>query len=172
MKPIVGPSSDFCLTPDVIAADIVRHFAPTGCMLDPCKGEGAFLRHMPGSEWCEIREGRDFFEWNRPVDWIVSNPPYSCFRKWLRHSRQIAENIVYLVPVFKATNSCQIWKDSLSWGEVREMRIYINSGIPWQRGRPLCATHWQKGYHGAMDVSYYKPNAGAHASTRSGGPIA
>ena len=155
---LCNPSSDYYLTPDHIAADIVGHFNPSGRLLDPCKGDGAFLRHMPDAEWCEILEGKDFFNWTDSVDWIVSNPPYSCFRQWLRHSRRIAENIVYFVPVFKATNSCQIWKDSLLWGEIKEMRIYINSNIPWQRGRPLCAVHWEKGYHGKMAVSHYKPN--------------
>lgn len=158
MKPIVSQSSDVCITPDVIACDIVAHFRPYGRILDPCKGDGAFLRQMPGAEWCEIREKRDFFEWTDPVDWIVSNPPYSCFRLWLRHSRRIAEHIVYFVPMFKATNSCQIWKDSLVWGEIKEIRIYINAGIPWQRGRPLCAVHWQKYYHGNIGISYYQAN--------------
>lgn len=48
---------DIVLTPDDVAADVVASFAPTGRVLDPCRGEGAFWNHMPGAEWCEVREG-------------------------------------------------------------------------------------------------------------------
>jgi hypothetical protein len=45
-------ATDVVLTPDAIAADVVKHFRPTGRMLDPCRGNGAFWKHMPGAEWC------------------------------------------------------------------------------------------------------------------------
>lgn len=60
--------NDVVLTPDKIAHDVVEHFRPSGRILDPCKGDGAFLKYMPGAEWCEVREGRSFFEWYDPVD--------------------------------------------------------------------------------------------------------
>ena len=76
--------SDVVYTPDAIAADIVRHFSPTGRVLDPCAGDGVFLRHLPvGADWCEIEQGRDFFMWTEPVDWVVGNPPYAVFPDWL-----------------------------------------------------------------------------------------
>ena len=86
-------ATDVVLTPDAIAADVVGHFRPTGRMLDPCRGAGAFWKHMPEAEWCECREGRDFFAWYEKVDWIVSNPPYSNFGAWMRHSLEIADNM-------------------------------------------------------------------------------
>ncbi len=70
---------DVVLTKPRIAEMIVKHFKPSGRVLDPCRGPGAFWKHMPGAEWCEIEEGRDFLEWTQPMDWIVSNPPYSNF---------------------------------------------------------------------------------------------
>ncbi len=69
--------SDVVYTPDWCAQDMLDWFKPCGRVLDPCKGAGAFFDKMPaGAEWCEIREGRDFFEWREPMNWIVSNPPY------------------------------------------------------------------------------------------------
>lgn len=98
---LLNVESDVVLTPSDVAADVVRRFEPYGRILDPCKGEGAFTDHMPTAEWCEIREGSDFFEWREPVDWIVSNPPYSIFSKFMRHSMTVARNIVYVIPVNK-----------------------------------------------------------------------
>ena len=72
---------DRVFTPDWAAEDIVRHFCPTGHILEPFKGDGVFLRYLPSKvDWCEIEEGRDFFAWKDAVDWIISNPPYSITR--------------------------------------------------------------------------------------------
>src|ERR1700722_11732427 len=62
---------DIAQTQSDIAASIVRRFHPTGKLLDPCRGDGAFFRHMPKADWCEIREGRYFFKYNKHVDWIT-----------------------------------------------------------------------------------------------------
>jgi hypothetical protein len=66
---------DVVYTPAWCAADMVDHFQPSGRVLDPCKGVGVFLDYLPDAEWCEITEGRDFFDWHDQVDWVVSNPP-------------------------------------------------------------------------------------------------
>jgi hypothetical protein len=84
----VNPN-DVWMTPPPIAADIVNHFKPTGRILDPCRGDGAFWNVMPGAEWCEAREGRNFYDWNEPVDWIVSNPPYSIYDDFMTHAMRL-----------------------------------------------------------------------------------
>ena len=102
MQPLLIPVSaekDIVYTPQDLALDMIRYFSPTGVCLDPCSGNGAFFDHLPeGSEWCDIANGRDFYAWNDPVDWIISNPPYSHLLAWLRHSFKVARNIVYLMP--------------------------------------------------------------------------
>ncbi|MDA8412999.1 MAG: hypothetical protein M0023_04335 [Desulfobacteraceae bacterium] len=76
----VQDQTDIVFTPADVARDVVAHFAPSGRILDPCKGDGAFFDHLPsGAEFCELKDGKDFFHWTEPVDWIVSNPPYSIF---------------------------------------------------------------------------------------------
>ena len=71
----VNPA-DVVPTQQWIADDIVQHFQPKGICLDPCRGDGVFYQRLPaGSLWCEIREGRDFFDFNDRVDWCMSNPP-------------------------------------------------------------------------------------------------
>lgn len=96
---------DVVYTPDTVASAIVQRYKPNGRMLDPCRGDGAFWRHMHGADYCEIAEGRDFFDWHEPVDWIVGNPPYSVMNRWLEHSFKVADNVVYLIPVAKVFGS-------------------------------------------------------------------
>ena len=44
--------SDVVYTPDDVARDVVNFFKPTGRILEPSAGDGAFLRHLPPhTEW-------------------------------------------------------------------------------------------------------------------------
>ena len=150
--------SDVVLTPDEVAADIVRYFKPSGRVLDPCKGNGAFLRHMPGAEWCEIRDGRDFFAWTEPVDWLVSNPPYSIFAEWLDHSLKIARDIVYLMPLAKVFSAEKRIRDIYRVGGIVAVRLYgsgTSLGFPF--GWPCGAIHIRVGYSGPMDWTFFFP---------------
>lgn len=95
-------SNDVVYTPSPLARRIIDHFPISGTVLDPCKGDGALYNQFPiecEKDWCEISLGRDFFEFHTHCDWCVSNPPYSIFRKFLLHSMEIADNIVYLITV-------------------------------------------------------------------------
>jgi hypothetical protein len=92
-------SDDVVQTPVEMAGRLVRHFRPTGRILEPCCGEGNFLRHLPGAFWCEIQRGVDFFEWHERVDWIITNPPWSQIRAFLNHSMEVADHVVFLMTV-------------------------------------------------------------------------
>ena len=147
---------DVVLTPDEVAADMVRHFRPSGRMLDPCRGPGTFWKNMPGADWCEVREGRDFFAWYEKVDWIVSNPPYSIFPEWMEHSLEIAEHIVYLVPLIKVFGSEKRLRDIFRVGGIVETRLYGSGtmlGFPF--GWPCGAVYMRVGYKGPMAWSFY-----------------
>jgi hypothetical protein len=142
---------DVVFTPEYIARAMVRHFAPSGKMLDPCKGDGVFLRQMPGADYCELQEGRDFFDWVAPVDWIISNPPYSVYSEWLRHSFLIAENIVYLIPINKAFNSSSMLKATYEFGGIAEI-VHIGPGgsLKFPVGFAVGAVHYKRGYSGGI----------------------
>ncbi len=147
---------DVVYTPDDIAGDIVRHFAPSGVCLDPCAGDGAFYKHLPEpKEWCEIERGRDFFQWSMPVDWIVSNPPYTVFNDWLRHSFTLARDIVYLIPVNKIFNDYGMMTSISRWGGVKEVYV-IGRGdkINFPMGYAVGAVHLQRDYRGGMMTTF------------------
>ncbi len=38
---------DVVYTPDYVSKHIINHLKPLGLCLDPCKGDGAFLKYMP-----------------------------------------------------------------------------------------------------------------------------
>lgn len=97
------PEHDLVMTPPWLADQIVDYFAPRGRLLDPARGEGAFynamLRHSSAVQWCERTEGRDFYSWHDPVDWIITNPPWSKLRPFLLHSMTLAPNVVFLCTI-------------------------------------------------------------------------
>jgi len=150
---------DVVYTPAWCAEDMVRHFAPTGRILEPCKGEGVFLDYLPdGTEWCEITEGRDFFDWTEPVDWVISNPPYSLTRKWFRHSYEIADHLVYLIPLRNVFSGYGFVREIHEFGGIREIRTYGTGGkLGFPMGNAVGAMHVQRGYRGETAFTFYDP---------------
>jgi hypothetical protein len=93
-------SDDCVMTPPRLARALVAALQPTGVLLEPCAGTGNFVRALrPHGDvrWCEISRGRDFFEWVEPVDEIITNPPWSQFRRFLDHALRLARRRVALV---------------------------------------------------------------------------
>jgi hypothetical protein len=97
--------------------------------------------------------------WSEPVDWIISNPPYSIFLDWLRHSMTLAPDIVYLIPLFKVWQSEKVMRAIQEWGGLRETLI-VGSGrkIGFPTGFSIGAVHFQRGWHGDMRVRWLPPN--------------
>jgi hypothetical protein len=160
-------ANDIVFTPNRVAKDIVRYFDTeydiTGKVLDPFKGDGVFYRNflycVAGSvknSYCgyDITEGHDFFEEHRKFDWIVSNPPYSTFTKVLEHSMELADNIVYLIPVNKITSSAGRVRRILEWGGIPEIRIYEPKDCGFPFGFALGAVYLKRGYRGDTRWSF------------------
>lgn len=147
---------DDVITPDWCAKDIVEWYNPSGAILDPCAGDGVFLKYLPPeTAFCEIKIGIDFFSWDSQVDWIVGNPPYSIFREWLQHSFDVAQNIVYLTPSYKLFNPLSGFRIMRENGTPKHIRVYdVGRKIEWARGRPILATHFVRGYFGTTTWSF------------------
>lgn len=99
------PEADNVYTPEILAQRIVNHFQPFGDCLEPCSGGGAFVRAMQrygvsSVTSLDIKEGLDFFDLPGELkfDFIITNYPWSKYRKFLNHSMKVARNIITLGP--------------------------------------------------------------------------
>jgi len=153
--------SDEHYTADHIAEAVVKHFPLSGKCLEPFKGEGAFFRHMPaGTDWCEIRKGRDFFEWSVPADWIVTNPPFSNMTNVFEHAFTLADNCVFVIPISKYWSSAPRIEAVARYGGLVEI-AYLGRGrsIGFDIGFPFAAMHFKRRYRGNIRQTTLKPNS-------------
>ena len=150
LLPLALNPRDVVYTPDDVARDVVNFFKPSGRILEPSAGDGAFLRHLPPhTEWCEIEKGRDFFAEHRHFDWIVGNPPFSIFTEWLEHSFEIADNIVYVQVLSSIFISVERLKQIQRFGGIRTIYV-LGEGKPlgFPFGFGIAAFHFQRNYRG------------------------
>lgn len=140
------------------AADMVAHFRPTGMVLEPCRGAGAIYDLLPpGSMWCEIDEGRNFFDFTDQIDWIISNPPYDQTRAFMRHAFKLARNIVFLVPARNIVSGYGTVREMCGWGGLVEIRWYgTGSKLGFPMGNAIAAFHWRRGHNGDMRHTFYE----------------
>ena len=145
--------NDVVFTPEWLAKQICEMFPIKGKVLEPCKGEGAFLNYLPkDSDWCEITEGRNFYDYNKKVDWIVTNPPYSDYNRFLKHSFSLAENIVLLVPVAKMFKSMGTLYNIMQYGGIVEIHTLPASRAGFPFGFPCAVYYLKKGYSGTTRI--------------------
>lgn len=152
--------NDEIMTPPKIAKKIISALPiePTDFLLDPFKGEGAFYDQFPDNpkDWCEITGGRDFYDWDTEVDWVISNPPYSQFTEVMKHSYKIAKNICYLIPLSKIVSSWGRCLDLDDYGGVRKLWVFPAGKANFPFGFPACAAWIQKDYKGYIEVELWK----------------
>lgn len=151
-------ADDVVYTPTEVARYIVNYFKPSGMVLDPCRGDGSFFAHMPtGAEYCEIEDGRDFFAYHKKIDWIIGNPPYSIFQDWLKHSFEIADHVIYLVPTNKIFQSWKVMSAIICYGGIRDMLVFGSGhlvGFPF--GFSVGAFHFEKNWRGETTIKFCK----------------
>jgi hypothetical protein len=141
-------SDDVVQTPPEMAQRLVKHFKPAGRMLEPCCGQGHFLNVMPGAEWCELSKGKDFYDWDQKVDWIVTNPPWSKIRPFLAHGMEVADHIVFLMTVNHAWTKARL-RDVKEMGfSIKEIALLEMPLTFPQSGFQLGAVYYARGWEG------------------------
>ncbi len=147
-------AADSVMTPPHIALKVIQHYKPSGLCLDPARGDGAFFNQLPiPKEWCEIKEKKDFLKFKKKVDWIITNPPYSIYDLFLKHSFEIADNVVFLCPIAKAFKSLSIERMVGEYGGLKEIWIFGGGSVAgFAFGFPVGCLHYKKDYKG--DIKY------------------
>lgn len=146
-----APIHDLVTTPEALAEMVVDHFAPHGRLLDPARGSGAFFRamqrHSNDVEWCEVAAGRNFLGWQRPVDWIIGNPPWSHAKPFLEHAMKLADDIVFVITLPHVMTRARLrLAHGAGFGIVAPVMMLPQPPKPWpSSGFQLCAVHWRKG---------------------------
>jgi hypothetical protein len=165
MKRPLAPKggNDRVYTPPGLAQRIVDHFKPTGRILEPCRGAGAFSSAMPGCDWYEIDDGRDFLAgllasragyW----DWVITNPPWSQFRPFLKKSMYVAENVVFLSLLNAFFMRARVLDMREADFGIAEIVTMPTPPKPWpQTGFQLAATHIKQGFRGPCKFTHWEP---------------
>ena len=91
--------------------EIVKPYVkPKDKILDPFYGSGRYYNLFEEYfkdntfDYTEIELKKDFFEYKKDVDIIVSNPPYSCIDKVLEHSVKLNPKVIsYLIGINNLT---------------------------------------------------------------------
>ena len=146
-------SNDDVQTPPALARELVRHFKPQGRILEPCKGKGNFLKAMPAAKWCEIKQGRDFFEWSAKVDWIITNPPWSQIRLFLKHAMTIADHVVFLLTINHLWTKARLRDVRAAGFGLREIVLVDMPASFPQSGFQLGAVYLSRGYSGPIHLT-------------------
>jgi len=145
---------DVVYTPRNVSKHIIKHLNPKGICLDPCKGDGAFYDYLPnGKVYCELEEGTDFLHFEEKVDWIIGNPPYSIFDKFLEHSFKYADNVSFLVPTNKVFQRQVIMEMINNYGGIKSIIVYGSGnliGFPF--GFSVGNFYFKKGYKGKCEL--------------------
>jgi|JFJP01.1.fsa_nt_gi hypothetical protein len=145
---------DIIYTSPIIAKIIIDFLQPSGKCLDPCKGTGAFYNLLPhNSDFCEIAEGLDFFDYKNKVEWIISNPPYSILHSFLEKSFELAENVSFLLPVNKIFQNTKIARLINNYGNIYSILSFgggYSIGFPFNYS--VANFHFKKNYSGQTNI--------------------
>ncbi len=150
-------SNDVIMTPLELAELIVKHFQPQGKILEPCKGTGNFLQFLPNADWCEITEGRDFFNYKTPVDWIITNPPWSKVKDFLIHSMEVADNIIFLITINHLWTKARLRAIKQMQFGIKEILLLDTPKSFPQMGFQLGAIYLKKDYKGKIKLINQPP---------------
>jgi len=139
------------MTPAPIAERLVRYFKPSGLVLEPCRGTGhihdALLAAGCETEWCEVTQGRDFFDYAGPrPDLILTNPPYSIFPAFLARCLAVCDDVIVVIPPAKLYASLNIMAQIRRFGGIAEICLIGGGGkLGFPFGFPVAACRIRRG---------------------------
>jgi hypothetical protein len=77
--------------------------------------------NVQNKDWCEIELGKDFFDYNKEVDWCIGNPPFKFLWDIMQKSFQISRKGVAFLMAIDGIN--RFTPKRLKW--INEQGFYI-----------------------------------------------
>jgi len=143
--------NDRVYTPESLAVYhlklIYYYHRPGDIVFDAFKGKGIYFNNFTDIfgaghyVWCEIDEGKDFFDFKDRVDIIVTNPPFSKFDEIFAHAVTLHPRIIsFIMGVINLSPKRVSFLESYDYGlrEVHFFRvqgwIFINAIVVFEKG--------------------------------------
>lgn len=129
---------------------------------EPCRGDGRIQKFLIDkgipTTYSEIREGKDFFDWNDSTDLILSNPPFSLAKEFIEHSVSNSETVMMLLRLnFLGSKARHNW-----WNINKPTSLYILSQRPSFTGEGTDSTEyawfvWDKSKRIPQGIHFVSP---------------
>lgn len=145
--------NDIYYTPIPVVKTMIElcDILPNQKVLDCSAGDMRFFNNYPEhciKDWCEITKGRDFFQYNEKVDWIISNPPYSILTKWIEHTIKICDAFCFIINYHNLTDTRLRFLKEAGWGctKIHILRIdwwySMQVIVVFEKNKPsICSVH-------------------------------
>lgn len=155
--------NDDVQTPFPLALELAHHwshFLLNKSVLEPCRWSerGNFWTALnqikiENLDWCEVKEGRNFFDYDKNVDFIITNPPWSLLNRrknkicFLEKSLQISNNVIFLATLNHLNGKKSSHTLIKKYGFHIQEIVYLDTPpIPWPAsGFQLGCVYFKKG---------------------------
>ena len=112
-------------------------WAEWGLWLDPCRNnaEGSYYSQFPeNKDWCEILEGKSFFDYEGAPNVICGNPPYSMLDEWFKKTIELNPDVCsFLIGVSNLTAKRIEWFEKADYGitKLKMLKVYKWYGMSY-----------------------------------------
>ena len=120
--------------------------------LDPCRNseDGSYYSQLPTEkkDWCELIEGKSFFDYKETVDIIVQNPPYSILNDWIKKNIELNPRVISMligVGNLTARRVEMLEKAGYGLSKMKIMKVYSWYGMS-------CIVQFEKGKESIIEI--------------------
>lgn len=147
-------ANDVFITPRALAKQQIDMIDATDDdkWLDPCRNseDGSYYSQFPTDkkDWCEIMEGKSFFEYGECVDIIVQNPPYSIMNDWIKKNIELNPRVIsMLIGIGNLTARRMEMLEKAGYGltKMKMMKVYKWYGMS-------CIVQFEKGKESIIQI--------------------
>jgi len=144
-------------TPLTLVRDIISslNIDESDSILDPFYRQGEFFHEFRNkfAFFTEIEMGLDFFDHNKRVDWIISNPPLNGIERILEKSADLCIKGFGYILFFNELNANIV--DNLEKRGFFITKLSIININSWNHNYSLCFVLWEKNKK-SKDINFLK----------------